>query len=181
MNKRDDFFYQAVLYAKEKDYQAARAMLRNLLFQYPDDIEGLLLYSIVAPNRDISIQALKRVLLIDPDHEIAFNKLAKLKQAPPASIPTPTSPLPAHPRLAPASNFPPPLISSPSVERTPQQAVREVTLRKNIETKTNLVQEKPRKKIGVFDLILIGLFIIVCLCVSLVGMQVIYTFFISGS
>lgn len=96
MNERDDFFYQAVVYAKDKDYRAARAMLRNLLFQYPEDIEGLLLYSIVAKNREGSIQALKRILQIDPDHEIAFAKLAKLKFAPPASasIPTPTAPLP---------------------------------------------------------------------------------------
>ena len=94
MNERDDFFYQAVVYAKEKDYKAARAMLRNLLFRYPDDIEGLLLYSIVAQNREGSIQALKRILRINPDHEIAFAKLAKLKYAPPASIPSPTAPLP---------------------------------------------------------------------------------------
>ena len=94
MNARDDYFYQAVIYAKEKDYHAARAMLRNLLYLYPDDIEGLLLFSIVAQNRDGSIQALKRILKINPDHEIAFAELAKLKYAPPESIPSPMAPLP---------------------------------------------------------------------------------------
>ena len=154
MKERDVFFNQAVVYAKEKNYAAARAMLRNLLFMYPNDVDGLLLYSIVAENESGSIQALKRILQLDPDHEIAFAKLAKLKHALPIEIP---------PFIA------PPPIPTPSVKPAPQPEVKEATPPKYIEPRVN--QEKPRKKTGIFDLVLIGLFVIACLCVSLVGIQ----------
>ena len=214
MNVRDDFFYQAVLYAKEKNYSAARAMLRNLLFQYPDDIEGLLLYSIVAKNREGSIQALKRILRIDPDHEIAFARLTKLKHAPPSSIPSPTVPLhppssvvkpvsvstekiseetvqrkPLEARLkhAPPSSITTPTAPLPirapienpaSLRKAPEEVTPEPSTR--IEPKNKLAGKKGRKKRPTFDIVLIGLLIITCLCVSFAGIQAIYIFFVSG-
>lgn len=173
MNKRDDFFYQAVIYAKEKNYAATRAMLRNLLFQNPNDIEGLLLYSIVAKNKESSIQALKRILQIDPDHEIAFAKLAKLKHAPPASIPAPTAPLPT----------PNPVIKPAPQPKVPEKVIPRQTLEPNktIESKNNLINKKRKKKRRTFDVVLIGLLITVCLCISLMAVQKILVFFLSGS
>ena len=120
MNTRDDFFYQAVIYAKEKNYSAARAMLRNLLYQYPDDIEGLLLYSIVAKHEKGAIQALKRILVIDPDHEIAFNKLAALKNTSRVSIPSPTVPL---------------SIPSPDVRSVQQKVSADISRQKPLESR----------------------------------------------
>jgi len=214
MNERDDFFYQAVVYAKEKDYRAARAMLRNLLFQYPEDIEGLLLYAIVAKNREGSIQALKRILQIDPDHEIAFAKLSKLKFAPPesASIPTPTAPLPIPSpislskvemevnqrkpigsRLKNGSPSPistqtaPPPTPSPIVKpvsrpKAPEEAIQRKTFEpsSNIESNHNLTRKK-RKERRIFDIILIGVLIITCLCVSLLAAEKIFTLFLAGA
>lgn len=183
MNKRDDFFYQAVLYAKEKNYPAARAMLRNLLFQYPDDIEGLLLYSIVAKNREGSIQALKRILLIDPDHEIAFNKLVKLKQAAPDAIPTPTAPLPIPPpkptpRPVPVQQSPTRPAATPSMLKTrthPAHRPQETISSQNIQMQDAPVIEKKKKKRNYFDWIVFGLFIFMCLCLSLAVLQKIVT------
>lgn len=99
--ERDDIFKQAIVRAQEKDYKAARSLLRNLLFKYPEDINALLLFSLVAKNKETSIQALKEVLKIDPDHDLAFERLAKLKHAPPSKalahiapqIPRPAAPL----------------------------------------------------------------------------------------
>ena len=162
MNLRDDFFYQAVIYAKEKNYRAARSMLRNLLFEYPEDIEGLLLYSIVAPNREVSIQALKRILLINPDHEIAFNKLTQFKYPPLESIPTPT------PDPAP----------TPLRKPTPQPKVPSVVVSKKtpdpykaITAKEELIRKKGRRKINSAEIAMIGFFIIACLCVSVAIIQ----------
>ena len=176
MNKRDDFFYQAVIYAKEKNYAAARAMLRNLLFQNPNDIEGLLLYSIVAKNKEGSIQALKRILQIDQDHEIAFAKLATLKYAPPASIPTPTSPLPR----------PAPVVKTTPQPKAPEKVIPRKTPepKKTIEQKNIPINKKTRKKKRTFDVVFvvsIGLLIITCLCISLMAAQKIFIFFLSGS
>ena len=176
MNKRDDFFYQAVIYAKEKNYAAARAMLRNLLFQNPNDIEGLLLYSIVAKNKEGSIQALKRILQIDQDHEIAFAKLAKLKHAPPASIPAPTSPLPRHI----------PVVKATPQPEAPEKLILKKVLEPNkpIEPKNIPINKKRRKKKRKFDVVFVvatGLLIITCLCISLIAAQKIFTLFLSGS
>ena len=44
--ERDDIFKQAIVRAQEKDYKAARSLLRNLLFKYPEDINALLLFSL---------------------------------------------------------------------------------------------------------------------------------------
>ena len=200
MNQRDDFFYQAVIYAKEKNYKAARSMLRNLLFQYPDDIEGLLLYSIVAPNKEISIKALKRVLLIDPDHEIAFKKLVHLKQATPASFPAPTAPLPiptpmpvrqpVNAAIAARANgvAAQPMMTPPPP--TPQPAakgnIEEMALRKRLEQRKAMqVEEAPtlsnrRKKKNIFDLVLIGLVILTCLCLVAASSQQIIFFLIEN-
>ncbi len=177
MNPRDDFFYQAVIYAKEKNYSAARAMLRNLLFQYPDDIEGLLLYSIVSENRTTSIRALKEILKLDPDHEIAFAKLTKLKHAPPSSIPSPTVPLPAYPIPSPSVKPAP----APQPE-APEQMISRKKLEpsKTIEPREDLIRERRRKKGGVLDSVLIGLLVIACMCASLAAMQAIYIFVISN-
>jgi tetratricopeptide (TPR) repeat protein len=184
MNERDDFFYQAVIYAKEKDYRAARAMLRNLLFQYPDDIEGLLLFSIVAQNRESSIQALKRILQIDPEHQIAFTKLAQLKYAPPelASIPTPTAPLPP---LKPIDVPPPQPALTPIASRVPQpKAPEENIQRESIEPGPVFQHQdnftKRKKKLRTFDIVLLSLLIIACLCLTALAMQNIYVYFFSN-
>ncbi len=181
MNPRDDFFYQAVVYAKEKNYSAARAMLRNLLFQYPDDIEGLLLYSIVSENRTTSIRALKEILKLDPDHEIAFTRLTKLKHAPPSSIPSPTVPLPAY--SIPSPNPSPSVKPAPAPQpEAPEQMISRKRLEpsKTIEPREDLIRERRRKKGGVLDSVLIGLLVIACLCSSLAAMQTIYIFLTSN-
>lgn len=82
--ERDELFKQAVARTREKDYKAARALLRNLLYKYPEDVNALLLFSVVAKSKETSIQALKEVLKINPDHDLAFERLAKLKHAPPS-------------------------------------------------------------------------------------------------
>lgn len=193
MNKRDDFFYQAVIYAKEKNYSAARSMLRNLLFEYPDDIEGLLLYSIVAPNKEITIQALKRVLLLDPDHEIAFNKLVKLKQATPASIPSPTAPLPTpnssatRTRTMPAPVAPPPPKPTPQPQKTAQHRAPEEMIKRTrlepsqrIEERSATSARKRRRSKIATQAILLSLFLIAFLCTLAAALQKFFGTFASG-
>ncbi len=193
MNQRDDFFYQAVLYAKEKNYSAARSMLRNLLFQYPDDIEGLLLYSIVAPNKEIAIKALKQVLLIDPDNEIAFNKLANLKRATPKSIPAPTVPVPAPspvpfpaqtPKISSPSPTPTPIKQHVIAAKAPEEIIKREKLEesKKIEATASFNAKKHRRRRIATQAILLSLFILAFLCASAAALQkFLVTFFAAGA
>ena len=168
-------------------------MLRNLLFQYPNDIEGLLLYSIVAKNKEGSIQALKRILQIDQDHEIAFAKLSKLKHAPPEllSIPTPTAPLPTNqpiptpkPSLIPIPD-PDPVQPMPQPTSTEKEILRKRLEANKASAPLNVpVNGKKKKKKRIFDIVLIGLLtllIMACLCVSMLAVQKMLIFFIPGS
>lgn len=213
MNTRDDFFYQAVIYAKEKNYSAARAMLRNLLYQYPDDIEGLLLYSIVAKHEKGAIQALKRILVIDPDHEIAFNKLAALKNTSRVSIPSPTVPLsipspdvrsvqqkvsadisrqkPLESRLKRTPNSStenqvrPRPVPTPAANPTPNPPPEQVIERKTLETGQTIAPKngvwQGKKKRNLVDMLLIGLLILTCLCVSMAAVQRILIYFMGSA
>ena len=162
---RDEIFNQAVTRAIEKDYAATRAILRNVLYIYPEDIDALLLYSIVAENNLSSIEILKEILLLEPNHEIAFAQLAKLRFAPPSSVPPPISPRP---------------LSYPSVKPSPKKVVK---INKNTDVSTDIIREKDKKKKEGGDPILIGLLTLIALsflCAFLAGIRAIYLLFNTG-
>lgn len=173
MITKKDFFNRAVVYAKEKNYAAARSVLRNLLFKYPDDINSLLLYSIVADNEKISLVALKRILQLDPDHEIAFAQLAKIKFAPPETstlppnIPLP-NPEPAH--TAPSYQKEPTSILREKI-KSAQEALPEVKKMPIIE------RRKDNKRQRVVNFILFSLIILNFICLSIVGLQKMIEFY----
>lgn len=163
---RDAVFNQAVTRAKEKDYGAARAILRNLLYKYPEDIDALLLYSIVLENKTHSIQALKQILKLDPDHEIAFAQLAKLKSAPPSYIPSPTAP---------------PRIPIPTLAPKPEPYTEAKTKpHENIRINVDRVDGKNKKRKGLLDTVLIGVLILICLIISYAGFRAIALLFNTG-
>ena len=78
----------------QNDYETARNIVQKLLRLDPNDIEALLLFSVVIENEAYSIQALQRVLQIDPEHPIAFVELVRIKSALPTEIPSPQAPKP---------------------------------------------------------------------------------------
>lgn len=167
--ERDDIFNQAVVRAQEKDFKAARSLLRNLLFKYPEDINALLLFSLVAENKKSSIQALKQILQIDPDHDIAFARLAKLKYAPPEKALAHYVPPP--PRAAPAQASSQAITQEMPRLKKPQA---QVAARPQIKV-THHTGGKPKEteKKNNIDPILLGVLVIIYLCVFLIVIQVI--------
>jgi len=166
--ERDDIFNQAVVRAQEKDFKAARSLLRNLLFKYPEDINALLLFSLVAENKKSSIQALKQILQIDPDHDIAFARLAKLKYAPPEKALAHYVPPP--PRAAPAQASSQAITQEMPRLKKPQAQVA-ARPQSNVAQHSNKPKEKEKK--NSIDPILLGVLTIICLCVFLIVIQVI--------
>ncbi|MBT7190984.1 MAG: hypothetical protein HN916_12410, partial [Anaerolineae bacterium] len=80
-SQRDVELNLAAIATIEQDYKSARDIVQKLLRLDPNDIEALLLFSIVIDNEEYSIQALQRVLQIDPEHPLAFVELARKKSA----------------------------------------------------------------------------------------------------
>lgn len=168
--ERDDIFRQAVRRAREKDYKAARALLRNLLFQYPEDINALLLYSLVAETEKGAIEALKQILQIDPDHDIAFARLAKLKPAPPKKPLEHYAPIPPAPRVR-LEDY---VIQEANLEAAPKLSETQKTSVPVQRQKNSLRAEEnrlPRKKKRRVDPILWGLTLIVVLCMLVAIVQ----------
>lgn len=96
---RQTAFERAVLATKQKDFQTARQITTELLKQNKNDIDSLLLYSLVAESKAYSVAALKRILEINPNHKIARQKLASL--SPMSPKPTPVSKPPSLPQAPP--------------------------------------------------------------------------------
>ncbi len=162
---RDKAFAEAVSAAKIKHYGTARTILHTILQKHPDDIDALLLFSIVSENRERSIVALKRILLLDPDHEVAFKQLSRLKHAPPSSIPSPIPPLP----------IPIPTI----VPRSSTEA--KTRPREKITINPDRTLGSKRKKRSLLDTLLVGLLVLACLVISYAGIRAIVTFLVAGT
>ncbi len=154
--ERDQAFNQAVIAAKAKDYGTARTILRTLLKKHPDDIDALLVYAIVVENRKRAIEALKKILLLDPDHEIAFKQLSKLKHAPPSSVPSPIAPLP---------------IPIPTIGPKPSSQAK-TKPREKITINADRVG-KGKSKRSLLDIALIGLLVLACLVTVYIGIRAI--------
>jgi hypothetical protein len=88
--ERKEVLNRAVVAAKEKDYVTARKILQGLLKQNSQDVDALLLFALVANKKEHAVQALKKILKIDPSHKIAREKLAQLE--PSTSIPATPKP-----------------------------------------------------------------------------------------
>ncbi|MBT3338128.1 MAG: tetratricopeptide repeat protein [Anaerolineae bacterium] len=146
--ERRERFNQAVIAAKQKKYKPARYMLRGLLAEDPNDVDSLLLYALVAENKEDAIQSLKKILQNDPDHRIAFIELSKLKYAPPQAIPVPLPTPTAH--TSTVKPVPPPI---PTKKGESKQ---------EIET-----QKRPKKKKNnLVELIFLGVLVFTCLCIG---------------
>jgi hypothetical protein len=85
--------------------EEARPILALLLQRNPQSEEGWLLLSMTVKGREKQIDCLNQVLRINPDHQLAQSRLAKLSRPP-------TGPLPTTSTLAPSA--PPPVEPPPA-------------------------------------------------------------------
>lgn len=159
-SQRDVELNLAAIATIEQDYKSARDIVQKLLRLDPNDIEALLLFSIVIDNEEYSIQALQRVLQIDPEHPLAFVELARKKSALPTEIPSPQAPKPKAGAAIQArkhSSIPPTL--------------REKGIAK-LESSPALVEPKKRKrKRNWLEPVIAGTLILACLCIGIAVFQ----------
>ena len=80
----------------------ARPLLARLLQHNPQSEEGWLLLSMTVRGREKQIDCLHQVLRINPDHQLAKSRLAKLTR-PPTTVPPPTVTAPPPSQVPPGS------------------------------------------------------------------------------
>jgi len=81
----------------------ARPLLAHLLQRNPQSEEGWLLLSMTVKERGKQIDCLNQVLRINPDHQLAKSRLAKLTRPPTTVPPTTSTAAPPPSRVPPAS------------------------------------------------------------------------------
>jgi hypothetical protein len=91
--------------------EEARPILALLLQRNPQSEEGWLLLSMTVKGREKQIDCLKQVLRINPDHQLALSRLAKLSRPPTGLLPTASTLPPSAPPLVeqPPASAPPPV------------------------------------------------------------------------
>ena len=107
-----NLFDQAVAAARQKDFAAARTLLKQLLKQDPTNLNAWLLGAHVVESRSDAIRCYERALQIDPNNTFAKQKLAELQALPPEPAPV------VHP--GPGVAAPQPKISPTKTETIPQ-------------------------------------------------------------
>ncbi len=157
-SQRDIELNLAAIATIEKDYKSARDIVQKLLRLEPNDIEALLLFSIVTDNEEYSIQALQRVLQIDPEHPLAFVELARKKSALPTEIPPPKAPK-----------------SSAVMQARKRSARRPIAREKRIakseSSPTLAVTKKRKRKRNWPEPVIAGTLILVCICIGVAVFQ----------
>ncbi|MCP4142661.1 MAG: hypothetical protein GY755_20670 [Chloroflexi bacterium] len=156
-SQRDVELNEAASATLENDYEKACTIVQKLLRLDPDDIEALLLFSLVVDNEEYSIQALQRVLQINPDHPIAFVELARKKSALPIEIPSPQAP-----KTKPITPLP--------VQKPPVAPVIKEKESPKLKSSPSLTPPQKKKRASLELFIAIAL-IVTCICIGVIVFQ----------
>jgi tetratricopeptide (TPR) repeat protein len=114
MADNQNLFDQAVAAAKQKDFESARTLLKQLLKQEPNNLDAWLLGAYVVESRSDAIRCYERALQIDPNHAYAKQKLAELHALPPEPAPVkPVQPAASQLKAAQAKTASPPPAAPP--------------------------------------------------------------------
>ena len=159
-SQRDVELNLAAIATIEQDYKSARDIVQKLLRLDPNDIEALLLFSIVIDNEEYSIQALQRVLQIDPEHPLAFVELARKKSALPTEIPSPQAPKPKFGATTQARK---------RSARPPM--VREKRIAKQENSPALAASKKRKRKRNWLEPVIAGMLILACVCIGVAVFQ----------
>lgn len=85
MDDLQALFNQALAAARQKDFGTARALLKQLVKQDPNNLNAWLLAGMVVKSRSDSIRCYQRALQIDPTNAHAKQKLAQLESEAPVA------------------------------------------------------------------------------------------------
>jgi hypothetical protein len=72
---------QAIAAARTGKRAEAKALVNQVLLEEPNNVHAWFLNSVVADNSDEQVSSLKRVLELEPNHEIAQKRLSQLEPA----------------------------------------------------------------------------------------------------
>jgi tetratricopeptide (TPR) repeat protein len=148
-------FNQAVSAARQKDFQSARTLLRDILKEDPHYVDAWILFAHVAQNREHAIYCFERALFLDHDNTYVRQQLARLRaagepisqQASPPERNEPAEPGSVHPREP---------ISQP---------VANVSLLKS-------EPDKPKKKMSALEIILLAILAVaVLILIGILGVN----------
>ena len=82
MAESETLLHKAIAAAKADKWPEAKVILERSLEEDPEDANAWFLYSALADTEDEQIQRLNRVLAIQPEHQGARTRLARLGQLP---------------------------------------------------------------------------------------------------
>lgn len=142
---------RAVAAARQKDFQSARTILRDLLKQEPHHANAWILFAHVAQTREHAIYCFERALFLEHDNTYVRQQLNRLRAA---GEPAPQQPGPPE-RTEPADS------GSIHTREPISQPAANVSLLKS-------EPDKPRKKMSALEIILLGILgmaVVILVCV----------------